>query len=405
MAFRIALSGMNAATSNLGVISNNIANANTVGFKSSRSEFSELVTTGSQALDSAANGGGVALRPTRQQHTQGTIQFTDNALDLAISGSGFFTIERDGVEQYTRDGAFQVDADGYVVTAAGARLQGFSPLVGGGFNTADLTDLQILSQESAPQATSEVDATFNLPANALVTTGTAFSPTDPDSYNHATSVTVYDSLGAPHAATLYLSRDTTVNNWTLNLAIDGTDVGSPTPLEFDSSGALINPAGGQIAFTGLTVGTGTAAQDIALDLSAITQFGNEFAVSDISQNGYENGRLNDVEFTADGILQARYSNGQRLDLGQVALSNFRNLDGLQSDGENAWRATADAGQVRRGAPDSGDFGTLRAGALESSNVDLTAQLVEMITAQRSFQANAQVVTTADQITQSALNLR
>ncbi len=405
MSFNIALSGMNAATSDLGVISNNIANANTTGFKSSRSEFADLVTSGSQALSSTQYGGGVAINSIRQEYSQGTIQFTDNALDLAVSGAGFFTTMRGGVEHYTRDGSFQVDSDGYMVTATGDRLQGFAPLSGGGFNTAELNDLRLSTQESAPQMTSQVEAAFNLPADATAPTAATFDPADPDSYNHATSVTVYDSLGAPHAATLYLSKTATDNEWTMNLAIDGTDVGTPTTLTFDNSGSITAPAGGLANFTGLTLGTAAAAQDIEFDLSSVTQFGSTFAVSDLSQNGYANGQINGVEFTEDGVLQARYSNGQTVDLGQIALSNFRNLDGLVAAGDNAWRATGEAGTVRRGEAGTGDFGSLRAGALEASNVDLTEQLVHMITAQRSFQANSQVISTMDQITQAALNLR
>ncbi len=405
MSFNIALSGMNAATSNLGVISNNIANANTTGFKSSRSEFADLVTQGSQALSSTEYGGGVAINSVRQEYSQGTIQFTDNSLDLAVSGAGFFTIMRDGVEHYTRDGSFQVDSTGYLVTANGDRLQGFAPLAGGGFNTAELNDLRLSNQESAPQMTSSVEAALNLPADAVAPTVAAFDATDPDSYNHATSITVYDSLGAPHAATLYFSKTATDNEWTMNLAIDGTDVGSPTTLTFDTSGTITAPANGLASFTGLTIGTGTTVQDIDFDLAQVTQYGSIFAVSDLSQDGYANGQINAVEFTEDGVLQARYSNGQTVDLGQIALSNFRNLDGLTAVGDNAWRATGEAGAVRRGEAGTGDFGSLRAGALEASNVDLTEELVHMITAQRSFQANSQVISTMDQITQAALNLR
>lgn len=405
MSFNIALSGMNAATTSLGVISNNIANANTTGFKSSRSEFADLVISGNQALQARDIGGGVSTADARQQYNQGTIQFTDNALDLAISGNGFFTINRAGVEHYTRDGSFQVNAEGFLVTSQGDRLQGFAPLTGGGFNTAEFTDLQLSTQESAPQTTNNISAALNLPADADVPAIAAFDPADPDSYNHATSITIFDSLGAPHAATLYFSQTATDNEWTMNVAIDGTDIGSPTPVTFDNTGAITAPAGGLVTFAGLTVGTGTAPQDITLNLSAASQFGSTFAVSDISQDGFANGQLNGIEFSTSGILLARYSNGQTVELGQIALSNFRNLDGLQTAGENAWRATPDAGAVRRGEAGSGDFGSLRSGALEASNVDLTEQLVNMITAQRSFQANSQVITTMDQITQAALQLR
>lgn len=405
MSFRIALSGMNAATSDLNVISNNIANANTNGFKGSRSTFSDLITTSGQSLTAEARGGGVAIGSSRQDFTQGTIQFTDNSLDLAISGAGFFTLNRDGAEVYSRDGSFQVDNEGRIVTAFGDRLQGFAPLAGGGFNTAELTDLQISTQESPPQATGEIETVFNLPADAEAPPVATFDPADPDSYNHATSITIYNSLGAPSSATLYMSKTATDNEWTLNVAVDGTDLASPTTLTFDGSGLLTAPATGEVNLTGLAIGTGADPQDITIDLTGLTQFGSEFAVSDIAQDGYTNGQLNRVEFSSNGTLQARFNNGQLVDLGQVALSNFRNLNGLQPQGENAWAATADSGEVRRGAGGTGDFGSLRAGAIETSNVDLTAELVNIITAQRSFQANAQVVTTADQITQAALNLR
>lgn len=405
MSFNIALSGMNAATANLGVISNNIANANTTGFKSSRTEFADLVTSGNQSLSFNDRGGGVVTSDVRQEYSQGTIQFTENSMDLAISGSGFFTIMRNGTEHYSRDGSFGVDSGGYIVNGDGDRLQGFSPLAGGGFNTAELADMRLSNQESAPNPTSEIEASFNLPADADVPTSAAFDPTDSDSYNHATSVTVYDSLGAPHSATLYFSNTATDNEWTMNIAIDGVDISSPQTLTFDGTGQLTAPAGGQVSLTGLNIGQGTVAQDIDISLNGVSQFGSTFAVSDIGQDGYANGQITGMEFTDAGVLQARYSNGQIIELGQIALSTFRNLDGLQPAGDNAWRASTDAGTVRRGEAGSGDFGTLRAGALEASNVDLTEQLVNMITAQRSFQANSQVISTMDQVTQAALNLR
>ncbi len=406
MPFRIALSGLNAASSDLNVTANNIANVNTTGFKESRAEFSDLFPISSYGLASTATGIGTSMSRVSQQFEQGPITTTGNSFDLALSGEGFFTLSDNGSTSYTRAGAFGTDRNGYVVNAANQRLQVFPPVNGGAsFDTARLADLQLATGDNPPNATTTLNANLNLPANATVPTVTPFSATDPNSYNKTTSVTVYDSLGVAHAADLFFIKGATANSWDVQVQIDGTAVGTPTALTYSDTGALLTPAGGQIALAGYTPNTGAAAMNINLSMSDSTQFGNSFGVASLRQDGYATGRLTGVEITEEGVVQARYTNGQAIPLGQLALANFPNAQGLQQLGNSSWGESFAAGQVVRGPAGSTSFGLVQSGALESSNVDLTEQLVNMITAQRNFQANAQMISTADQVTQTIINIR
>jgi flagellar hook protein FlgE len=203
MPFRLALSGLNAAQSDLTVTANNIANVATTGFKGSRSEFADLFASSQQGVSATAIGNGVRVANVSQQFTQGNIDFTDNSLDLAMSGQGFFVINDGGALSYTRAGAFQVDNNGFVVNAKQQRLQVYPPLANGGFNTGGLADLSLNTGVAAPQATANVDVQLNLPASATVPATATFDPADTTSYNNATSLTVYDSLGAAHTASTY----------------------------------------------------------------------------------------------------------------------------------------------------------------------------------------------------------
>lgn len=406
MSFKIALSGLTAASAELSVTANNIANANTTGFKQSRAEFADFFPQSSYGLSQNAIGAGVRLERVAQQFTQGNVNFTDNALDLAISGEGFFTVSDGGATLYTRAGEFGTNRDGYVVNASGHRLQVFPPNAGGaGFDTSRTTDLRLSGADNPPAASGSVEGAFNLPANAVVPTVGTFDPDDAESYNQSTALTLFDSLGATHAASLYFIKTANPNEWSMQVQIDGTPVGPATTLQYSDTGTLVSPAGGQIALPAYTPANGSAPISLNLDIGASTQYGEGFAVSRLSQDGFATGRLAGIDVGEGGVVQARYTNGQSAQIGQVAMANFPNPQGLQQVGATAWAQSFNSGSPVIGAAGTGNFGDVQSGALEASNVDLTAQLVNMIEAQRNFQANAQMISTSDQITQTVLNIR
>jgi flagellar hook protein FlgE len=410
MPFRLALSGLNAAQSDLTVTANNIANVATTGFKSSRAEFADLFASSQQGVSATAIGNGVRVANVSQQFTQGNIDFTDNSLDLAMSGQGFFVINDNGALSYSRAGAFQVDNNGFVVNAKQQRLQVYPPLANGGFNTGGLSDLSLSTGVSAPQATTNVDVLLNLPASASAPATATFDPADTTSYNHATSLTVYDSLGAAHTASMYFVKTAAANAWETRLYVDGTAVNGPgpvavQPLTYDSAGNMTAPATGQLSWGPYTPATGAAPINMTFDYGDTSQFGANFTVSSVTQDGFTTGRLIGIDIDSSGVVQARFTNGRSNALGQIAVSNFANPQGMQQLGDTAWAETFASGQAIRGVAGSSGFGLVQAGALEASNVDTTEQLVNMITAQRNFQANAQMISTADSITQTIINIR
>ncbi len=405
MPFRLALSGLNAASTDLSVTANNIANVATTGFKESRAEFADLFAVTQRGVSSIAVGNGVRVAAVAQQFSQGNINFTDNTLDVAISGNGFFILSDHGALTYTRAGAFHTDNEGYIVNSSLQRLQGYPPLPGGGFNTGTLSDIRLTTTQSPPQATSHVEVVLTLPANAQQPTVTPFDPANPDSFNHSSPFTVYDSLGAAHSATLYFSKTATPNEWTVHLYVDGVAVGGPQTLTYSNTGALVAPAGGQINFGTHTPGTGAADLDLTIDFGRTTQYGSQYAPASIVGNGFSTGQLIGIDIDATGVVLARFTNGRSEPLGQIALANFANPQGLQKLGDTQWAETYASGQPLLGQPGATDFGVLQSGALEASNVDITEQLVNMITAQRNFQANAQMISAVDTITQTIINIR
>ncbi|MDH3643714.1 MAG: flagellar hook protein FlgE [Gammaproteobacteria bacterium] len=405
MPFRIALSGLNAASADLGVTANNIANVNTTGFKGSRAEFAEVFATGIQSRSSAVHGSGVRLTNVAQQFSQGNIDFTDNSLDLAIGGEGFFVLSDNGTRAYTRSGNFSVDRDGFVVNNLGQRLQAYPTAGNGIFNTGSLSDLQLTVGASSPQATTNAQVGVNLPANAQVPASPVFDPTDPNSFNHTTSATVYDSLGSAHTATIYFIKDPAVNTWGSQVYIDGNAVGGVNNLVFGPSGTLQTPAGGNVVLPAYTPATGAAALNLTFNYIDATQFGDQFGVNSLVQDGFATGRLTGIDVSQTGIVFARFTNGQSSPLGKVAMANFTNPSGLQQLGDTTWGETFASGDALLGEAGTSSFGLIQSGALEASNVDLTAQLVQMITAQRNFQANAQMISTADTVTQTVINIR
>ncbi|MBL6750924.1 MAG: flagellar hook protein FlgE [Nevskia sp.] len=405
MSFDIALSGISAASTDLNTISNNIANADTTGFKQSRAEFGDFFQNAAYNLQSTTTGTGVGVETIAQQFSQGSVTNTSNPLDMAISGQGFFTLKENGALVYTRNGAFTTDSNGYVVSATGQRLQVFPPVAGTStFSTGTLTDLQISAAPNPPLATSTIGAGINLPANASAPATATFSPTDSTSYNQTTSVTTYDSLGAAHTTGLYFVAGAAPGSWTVHTVVDGAEQGTGTALTFGTAGTLTAPANGQVPLT-FTPANGAAVMNMTIDLGAATEYGSTFSVNSLTQNGYTTGQLSGVSIGANGVVTANYTNGQTAALGQVAMANFANPQGLQQLGNATWSQTLASGTALAGAAGTSDIGVVQSGALESSNVDLTQQLVQMLSAQRNYQANSQVISTEDQNLQAILHLQ
>jgi len=311
---------------------------------------------------------------------------------------------------YTRAGSFGTDKDGFVVNAVGQRLQVYQPTAGGTFNTTTPTDLQLVTNDSAPQATGLATVVFNLPADVPVPTVPVFDPAVPGSYNHSTSLTVYDSLGAAHTATLYFVKQPApaANSWDQYTYLDGNAVSAtPTTLAYSSNGTILPSVGvgGKITYPAAPTNTGSQPITLTVDYSATTQYGDTFGVTSVSQDGFTTGKLIGMSVDSTGIVQARFTNGRSISLGQVAVANFANPQGMQSIGNTNWAETFTSGQALHGQAGNSGFGLIQSGSLEQSNVDITAQLVNMITAQRNFQANAQMISTENQITQTIIQIR
>ncbi len=540
MPFRIALSGLNAASAELRVIGNNVANASTTGFKKSRVEFADIFATANLGAASNAIGSGVRIGEISQQFSQGNITFTDNNLDLAISGQGFFRLNDNGISTFSRAGSFGVDRNGYIVNTQDQRLTGFIADSSGNI-TGALGDIQLDSSDIAPQVTTRVgyglnlDASSSIPAapvptsrftldgsggapvlddsdspivspamtlvdtygqevtgvqlqftntagndwdvtllgaggtvnTASMTVGStgsvtlswdpdgaagaqdsvditidvstitqvsttngggtdlaasangsvqgAFDTTDASTYNNSTSLTVYDSLGGANLATVYYRKTGIPNQWETYFYFNGSRIpGSQSNgsdlLQFNPDGSLAEINGNTAppsTFTTTSFSPGNGAEDMTLtmDYSKISQYGGGFNVNSLTQDGFATGRLSGIDIDDTGIILARFTNGQSRTLAQIALANFSNPQGLTQQGDLNWAESFESGAALVGAPGSSSLGLIESGALEGSNVDLTEQLVGMITAQRNFQANAQVISTADTITQAIINIR
>lgn len=408
MPFRIALSGLNAASQDLKVTGNNIANSGTTGFKSSRTEFADIFATSFAGISKTAVGGGVRLQSVTQEFTQGTIDFTGNSLDLSINGQGFFLLSENGSNVVSRAGAFQVDKNGYIVNSLGQRLQAFSALdpAGNNYNLGTPSDLQLTLGSNPPQATSSIDTMINLQADVTDLGAGAIDPLDPNSYSYSTSVNIYDSLGTSHISTLYY-RKTGENQWDVGHYIDGnlvtTGGANASPVTFNADGSL--NSGGSIVYDAYNPLNGATPVNITTDLANSTQFGGSFNIVNLAQDGFTTGQLNSIQVDELGVISARYTNGQFQALGKVALSDFTNPNGLAQLGDNSWAETFQSGPMRLVEAGTGTIGLIQTGGLETSNVDIGAQLVNLIMAQRNFQANAQVITAADAINQTMINIR
>ena len=422
-AMNSGLSGMSSASRALGVVGNNVSNMNTVGFKQSRPVFENVLGEAVGARN--AIGAGVRMAKTQQIFGQGTLNTTGNATDLAVSGDGFFIVNGnvDGVRGnfYTRAGQFSVRNDGVLVTPGQQAVQGFRARPDGTFE-GTLSDLQVPTQSLPPRASTSVNVIANLDARAR--SPAAFSLTDPgNTSNYQVPVTVYDSLGNARSMTAYY-RKTADNQWTYNVLTDGANVTGGTSgtnvsvvsgtLTFNANGALQSTAvtaGGTVDFRGATPGQaiamnfGTSVAAGGTGRDGITQFSAESNTNAVSQDGYASAELAGVRIDGNGVLNGVFTNGQTLAVGQVAVARFRSNDGLGQAGQNLWIATRDSGDAAFGVAGSGGRGSIVAGSLEQSNVDVTQQFVDMITLQRSFQANSKIITTADEMTQVASDIK
>jgi flagellar hook protein FlgE len=417
MSFQQGLSGLNAAAKNLDVIGNNVANSGTVGYKESGARFADMFANAGGSSGGVAIGIGTQLSEVQQQFTQGNISITGNPLDLAINGGGFFRLSHNGLISYARDGQFSLDRNGYVVNATGNRLTGYLAFANGTLNTSTPGDLQISSADIPPRLTSALTASVNLNATSGVLPTAGFIQANASTYHSATSASVFDSLGNQHALSMYFLK-TAANTWDVYGALDGTPIGYTLPgtavplgtMEFDGSTGALKPSGSSLttfpSTVSAAVSTGaTTPMTFNLDFTGTTQYGSAFGVNALDQDGFAPGRLAGSNVSGDGTILGRYTNGQSKVLGQVVMATFNNPNGLQSGGGNAWSESLDSGQPLVGIPGTGRLGTIQAGAVEDSNVDVTAELVNMITAQRVYQANAQTIKTQDSVLQTLVNMR
>ena len=422
MPFRSALSGINAAAQELRIIGNNVSNASTTGFKQSRANFADVYAASSSGGTANSIGAGVRLASVDQLFTQGNIGFTDSKLDMAINGQGFFILDDNGSKIYSRSGQFQADRDGFIVNSSDQRMI-VNVADGNGTITGAAGPLRLDSSNIPPSSTNLIEVAVNLDSGEVPPTTLPFDPDRPSSFTHSTSLTVYDSLGTPHLTSMYYVKSDIPNQWDLHTFVDGkhlkgpvnpeTGLYNPDSIKFNGSGALshINNVAvppGKIQFPDFETGSGADPMKMTIDLQGsvpVTQFGGSFTVNGIKQNGYTSGRLTGIDIDDTGIVRARFTNGQNRTLGQVTLANFSNPNGMRTLGETNWAESFDSGPALIGTPGSGSLGLIQSGALEGSNVDLTGQLVNMITAQRNFQANAQVISTADTVTQTVINIR
>ncbi|MGV8900063.1 MAG: flagellar hook protein FlgE [Burkholderiaceae bacterium] len=422
MSFQQGLSGLNAASKNLEVIGNNVANSSTVGFKQSQAQFADVFANSLTGAGASQIGIGTKLNAVVQQFTQGNVTASNNPMDIAINGNGFFVMDLNGAPTYSRNGQFQLSKNGDIVNANGARLTGYAVDASGTLPTSGGTvgPLNISTGDLSPRPTGDgltppkpIQALLNLNSGSVAPVDNAglllaFDRLNPATYNDSTSLSVFDSLGNSHILQTFYVKTATPGEWDVHAVLD-PDLGSfqiqqLDKLTFDSNGKLSSaPLTAQIAFSGYS--NGATDPNLAIDFTGTTQFGSKFSVNKLTQDGYSSGRLSGFTTEADGTITGNYTNGHAATLGKVMLASFTNPNGLQSLGNNLWAATAASGNALVGSPDSGSLGVLQSSAVEESNVDLTAELVNMITAQRIYQANAQTIKTQDQVMQTLVNLR
>ena len=428
MSFQQGLSGLNTSSKALDVLGNNIANANTVGFKSAEVHFADVFANSLSGSGASQVGIGSTISGVQQTFSQGNVTATNNPLDISINGGGFYRMSQAGTITYTRNGQFHLDNAGYIINDAGNRLTGYVADAAGLIAASTPADLKLSASQIIPRATSDplagnVTASLNLNSkDAIIPAATPFSFTNPASYNYSTSLSVFDTLGVSQTMTMYFRRQTApavpavppVVSWDVyatlgnNVQTTPAPTTPPTPfatLGFDTSGGLIGGTAVGLPTWALTSGAASPWSPGNINFSGTTQYGSASSVDRLTQGGYTTGSLTGLIVGADGVVQGRYSNGQSRNLGQIVLATFANPNGLQSLGNNQWALSSVSGPELVSAPGSGSRGVLQSSSIEESNVDLTAQLVYMITQQRNYQANAQTIKTQDQVLQTLVNLR
>ncbi|MEN5235916.1 MULTISPECIES: flagellar hook protein FlgE [Pseudomonas] len=439
MSFNIGLSGLYAANKALNVTGNNIANVATTGFKSSRAEFADQYSQSIRGTSGGKTqvGSGVKTMAVSQMFNPGNINGTGQALDMAIDGNGFFALSDNGSRIYTRAGAFYSDKDGYVVNSSGANLQGYAVDANGKVVKGVLTDLKIDTSNLKPNPTGRVSETVNLNSSATAPSVAVFDPANVNSYNYTFNTDVYDSQGNAHQLNQYFVKDAGTNSWTMYTTIDGRNPADPTlttplvnKLPFNTDGTLNTGAmtAGPVA-GGLTIGADKTFQltgwvpaektaagawvangatarpgGVTLDMLATTQYNSASATTAKSQDGYATGELAGLTVDQSGNLFANFTNGQDKVIGQVAIANFANLQGLTPVGGTAWKESYASGVPIIGEPDTGTLGRIAGSSLEDSNVDLTGELVNLIKAQSNYQANAKTISTESTIMQTIIQM-
>lgn len=416
--------GLGSHSDAMGVISDNIANVNTVGFRSSRANFSDVL---GGMMAGSRTGAGSMIGSVQTMFNEGSLLGTGNTTDLAISGDGFFMVDGSvgGIDgrYFTRAGQFQIDESGRLVNPAGLHVQGYGLDASGGIGST-LGDLQIGLGTLPPVETTTAGIDANLDA-AQAIDPTPFDINDPGATSDfQSSVTVYDSLGNSHQLTMFFKKlvDTPSASWEVHVATAGADLDPAVAadfaelatgtLDFDTSGALaasslgpinVQWAGADAASIALDVGTPTGAGGTGLD--GLTSYAGASAASLIEQDGSSTGELSDFQILANGTVEGRYSNGETRSLAQIATATFTNVDGLERQGDSLFRAGSQSGNPLMGTPGNNGSGSIVAGALEGSNVDLAREFVTMIAVQRGFQSNSRSITTADEMLTELVNLK
>jgi flagellar hook protein FlgE len=403
-------SGMNANSRSMSAIGDNIANVNTVGYKRTRANFQDVLGNTTLGV-----GDGAIVGDMQQQFEQGSLEMTGRSMDMAISGNGFFVmkgnVNGEEGEFYSRAGQFTIDKDGYIGNGGGLRLQGYGVDADGNIDQTSVGDIQVGDLTAPPNATTTVTTGVNLDADEDVPAA-AWDPNNPsDGSNYSTSVTIHDEQGREIQADVYY-RKTGNNSWEYHVLVDGEDTaggtaGTPVEitsgtLDYNADGSLNTHTPGAVNFT--PAGS-TNPQNITFDFEGSTQYADDSTLRSQTQDGYGAGELRDLRVEEDGTVTGLFSNGEEMVVGQVALARFEAPEGLERQGGNVWRATSASGEGLVGEAGSGGRGSIVAGALEGSNVDLAHEFVKMIAAQRGFQANSRTITTGDQMLQEAMNIK
>lgn len=379
MSFTQGVSGLKAASSSLDTIGNNISNSQTVGFKGARTEFADIYA--------GATGIGTRVSGTSQDFSSGSIEQSSRELDMAINGSGFFRLTQGNQTVYSRNGQFTLDKDGYLVNSSGGQLTGYTGTSTGGEPSA----IQVNRNAMAAKATANAAASYNLNSNTEVGKGSS------------RSLTVYDSQGNSHSVQVTFTK-TANNTWDAKAAIDGrTDNVQSSSLAFNAEGQMTS--GQTMALNFGDLNNGTAAFNATLDFTGSTQYARDFSNISISQDGYKAGDYSSLSIDSTGQIIAKYSNDQKQTLGTIVMGTFSNMNGLSPIGDTAYVETTESGQALLGTPGTGALGNLQSSAREASNVDTSSELVNMIVAQRNYQANSQTIKTQDQILQTVMSMK